>query len=101
MIQSILYKISKLKEDEKQTNSNEKIVIQTEIVNETKGLDIQTNKDWQLSDIFRDAKGVASPTWVQLRKLKVFTEKKKFLEQTRDIAKFDKSVLCDDNVARS
>ncbi|PKY48303.1 hypothetical protein RhiirA4_524867 [Rhizophagus irregularis] len=66
-------------------------------------LNNQINNNWQLSDIFRGVKGADTllQCRVQLRQLKVFVEKEKFLQLTDDIAKFDKSVLCDvcdDNV---
>ncbi|CAG8550372.1 15703_t:CDS:2, partial [Acaulospora morrowiae] len=58
---------------------------------------------WQLSDIFRGALGADTllQRKVRLHNLKVFTESKKFLVETNDVASFDKSVLCDDNVTRS
>ncbi|CAG8510643.1 12022_t:CDS:1 [Acaulospora colombiana] len=68
-----------------------------------KDLDIEFNKNWRLSDVFRGAKCVDAllQRKVRLHKLGVFTENKKFLERTSDTACFDKSVSCDDDVTRS
>ncbi|RGB40528.1 hypothetical protein C1646_687708, partial [Rhizophagus diaphanus] len=103
IILSIKHKIYHLEvEDKNQTDSYEKSKINAEIKRITNDLAIQTNKNWQLSDIFPGAKGASTllQRKVQLRKLKVFTENEKFPVKTSDIAKFTKFVLCDDNVSR-
>src|SRR3954451_5520941 len=103
MILYIKHKIYHLEvEDKNQTDSYEKSKINAEMKRVTNDLAIQTDKNWQLSDIFRGAKGADTllQRKVRLRRLKVFTENEKFLVKTSDITKFTKFVLCDDNVSR-
>ncbi|GES90818.1 hypothetical protein GLOIN_2v1805244 [Rhizophagus clarus] len=80
------------------------IYIQESRINsQNQELDRQKRHNWQLSDIFRGALGADTllQRKVRLHSFKVFTENEKFLVKTDDIASFDKSVLCDDNVTRS
>ncbi|CAG8739623.1 9465_t:CDS:2, partial [Funneliformis caledonium] len=103
MILSIKHKIYHLEvKDKNQTDSYEKSKINAEMKRVTNDFAIQTDKNWQLSDIFRNAKGADTllQRKVRLRRLKVFTENEKFLVKMSDIAKFTKFVLCDDNVSR-
>ncbi|GES74835.1 hypothetical protein GLOIN_2v1805244 [Rhizophagus clarus] len=88
---------------EKQEDNNEKIIIENRIDSQNQELDRQKKHNWQLSDIFRGALGADTllQRKVRLHSLKVFTENEKFLVKTDDVASFDKSVLCDDNVTRS
>ncbi|CAB4440400.1 unnamed protein product [Rhizophagus irregularis] len=103
-INSIKYKINDLElEQKKQEEIYEICKINRKIDLKKQELNNQINNNWQLSDIFRGVKGADTllQCRVQLRQLKVFVEKEKFLQLTDDIAKFDKSVLCDvcdDNV---
>ncbi|GET52487.1 hypothetical protein GLOIN_2v1805244 [Rhizophagus irregularis DAOM 181602=DAOM 197198] len=102
-INSIKYKINELElEQKKQEEICEIAKINRKIDLKKQELNNQINNYWQLSDIFRGVKGADTllQRRVQLRQLKVFIEKEKFLQLTDDIAKFDKSVLCDDNVIR-
>ncbi|CAG8724885.1 13539_t:CDS:2, partial [Funneliformis caledonium] len=101
---SVKHEIQLLKKYlEKQEDDNEQIIIEKQIDSKNQELDRQKRHNWQLSDIFRGALGANTllQRKVQLHNLKVFTENKKFLVKTDDVASFDKSVLCDDNVIRS
>ncbi|CAG8639550.1 5838_t:CDS:2, partial [Funneliformis caledonium] len=103
-INSVNHEIRLLKKDlEKQEDNNEKIIIENQIDSQNQELDRQKRHNWQLSDIFRGALGADTllQRKVRLHNLKVFTENKKFLVKTDDVASFDKSVLCDDNITRS
>ncbi|GES82061.1 hypothetical protein GLOIN_2v1805244 [Rhizophagus clarus] len=103
-INSVNHEIRLLKKDlEKQEDNNEKIIIENQIDSQNQELDRQKRHNWQLSDIFRGALGADTllQRKVRLHSLKVFTENEKFLVKTDDVASFDKSVLCDDNVTRS
>lgn len=63
----------------------------------------ETNANLQLSHIFRGALGADTllQRKVRLQRLRVLIENKKFLEMTDDVASFNKSVLCDNNVTHS
>ncbi|CAG8472137.1 18335_t:CDS:2, partial [Acaulospora morrowiae] len=88
---------------EKETHDNTILQINDEIKKNNINLIDETNMSWQLSDIFRGALGADTllQRKVRLHNLKVFTESKKFLATTDDVASFDKSVLCDYNVTCS
>ncbi|CAG8502250.1 6908_t:CDS:2, partial [Acaulospora morrowiae] len=88
---------------EEKTDSKTKLQITKEIGEFNEYLANERSISWQLSDIFRGALGADTllQRKVRLHNLKVFTESKKFLVKTDDVASFDKSVLCDDNVTRS
>src|SRR6185437_899236 len=103
MISSIEYKVNQLKiEDKRQTDSYEKGKICAIIQSETNNLTIQTEKNWELSNIFHGAKDADTllQRRVKLRYLKVYTKSRKFLERINDKAEFNRLVLCDDNVTR-
>ncbi|CAB4436218.1 unnamed protein product [Rhizophagus irregularis] len=72
-------------------------------IKDSKGLVVEEQNNWCLSDIFRGAKGKSNllKCQVKLRQLDVFTEKNKLLVKTTDIAEFSKSVLCKDGITRS
>ena len=88
---------------EKQEDNNKQVMIENQISSQNQELDRQKRHNWQLSDIFRGALGADTllQRKVRLHNLKVFTENKKFLVKKDDVASFDKSVLCDDNITRS
>ncbi len=103
-IDSVNYKIQNLELKLKRQEDDDKISkIGHEIKLREQELTSHRNNKWQLSDIFRGALGADTllQRKVKLRHLKVFTEKERFLVKTDDVARFDKSVLCDDNVTRS
>ncbi|RIB18477.1 hypothetical protein C2G38_2036856 [Gigaspora rosea] len=90
--------------DEIKFQKNRKLLqINDEIKIQKEKLTVQKKKNWQLSDIFRGAKGAKMllQRSVRLRKLEIFTEKDKFLKRTGSIANLNKLILCDDNVTRS
>ncbi|CAG8635862.1 10024_t:CDS:2 [Funneliformis caledonium] len=103
-INSVNYEIHKLRlQLEEQKDYDEKIKISRKIDSLKEELDHQERNNWKLSDIFRGALGADTllQRKVRLHSLKVFTENDKFLVETDDVASFDNSVLCDDNVTRS
>lgn len=100
---SINHKIQLLQSNlQKEVDDNTKLQIEDEIKMQNINLTNEMNMNWQLSDIFRGAKGADTLLQhrVRLHKLKVYTENEKFLVKTSDIAKFTKFVSCDDNVTR-
>ncbi|CAG8661461.1 7898_t:CDS:2, partial [Ambispora gerdemannii] len=104
MVLSIQHKIQLLQSSlQQEVEANKRLQINDEIKIREENLISQINMNWRLSDIFRDAIGVDTllQRRVRLRRLKVFTEKEKFLQRTDSVANFDKLILCDDNVTRS
>jgi hypothetical protein len=100
---SINYRIELLESNlKKEVDNNTRLQIEDEIKIQNINLTNEMNMNWQLSDIFRGAKGTDTllQRRVRLHKLKVYTENEKFLVKTSDIAKFTKFVSCDDNVTR-
>ncbi|CAG8732837.1 4748_t:CDS:1, partial [Acaulospora colombiana] len=96
------YKIQLLQLKE-ETDSNREFQITNEIEMHKRYLTKEMSMSWQLSDIFRGALGADTllQRKVRLHNPKVFNESKKFLAKTDDVASFENSVLCDDNVTRS
>ncbi|GES98232.1 hypothetical protein GLOIN_2v1805244 [Rhizophagus clarus] len=102
-INSVNYKIQKLElKLEKQEDYDEILNTKREIEVQKKELAHQESSNWKLSDIFRGALGADTllQRQVRLHKLRVYTENKKFLEKIDDVATFNNSVTCDDNVTR-
>ncbi|CAG8597138.1 4343_t:CDS:2 [Ambispora gerdemannii] len=103
-IKNIEHEIRQLQKDlEEQEDNYEKIIIEDEISLQNQELDRQKKKNnWQLSDAFRGALGADTllQRKVRLHRLRVFIENKKFLEKIEDVATFNNSVTCNDNVTR-
>ncbi|GET03046.1 hypothetical protein GLOIN_2v1805244 [Rhizophagus clarus] len=102
-INSVNYKIQKLElKLEEQKDYDEILNTKREIEVQKKELAHQESSNWKLSDIFRGALGADTLLQCQIRlhKLRVYTENKKFLEKIDDVATFNNSVTCDDNVTR-
>ncbi|GES82614.1 hypothetical protein GLOIN_2v1805244 [Rhizophagus clarus] len=102
-INSVNYKIQQLElKLEEQNDYDEILNTKLEIEVQKKELAHQENSNWKLSDIFRGALGAETllQRQVRLHKLRVYTENKKFLEKIDDVATFNNSVTCDDNVTR-
>ncbi|GES73730.1 hypothetical protein GLOIN_2v1805244 [Rhizophagus clarus] len=102
-INSVNYKIQKLElKLEEQKDYDEILNTKREIEVQKKELAHQESSNWKLSDIFRGALGADTllQRQVRLHKLRVYTENKKFLEKIDDVATFNNSVTCDDNVTR-
>ncbi|GES77802.1 hypothetical protein GLOIN_2v1805244 [Rhizophagus clarus] len=102
-INSVNYNIQKLElKLEEQKDYDEILNTKREIEVQKKELAHQESSNWKLSDIFRGALGADTllQRQVRLHKLRVYTENKKFLEKIDDVATFNNSVTCDDNVTR-